>query len=317
MSDFLRSINNFLKSVSKSNAKVMALCILGATTFWFFNALNKTDYEAIVNYPVEFTYNSDSTVIVKEPTNTISLQLNGGGWELLRTTLGINKDPVLIPIQNPTEQKYILTSSVEDIISDEFSNLTILSILTDTISFDIQYFTEKKVFLDIDSTTVQFKPLFYYNDSIMFSTRYIKYSGPKSMIDSLPDTLNIVLKNESPLDGDYQEIITTPFITEYVSGSPEEINISIGVKKANQIQKMVPLKMVNFPDNIRPEKEKISVTYYFLKNRSGLDSSDIVVELNYDSIKSDSTIRPNVIDYPAIMKVLSYDSSSIQLVYDE
>ncbi|MCX2744661.1 hypothetical protein OO013_12335 [Mangrovivirga sp. M17] len=317
MNDFFRSIKSFLKTISRSNTKVMALCILGATTFWFFNALNKADYEATVNYPVELKFKNDSTVVVGELPDNISLQVNGGGWDLLRTTLGINKEPIQIPIQNPTEQKFILTSSVRDIIADEFSNLRILRIITDTLAFDIQNFKEKSVYLDLDSTEIQFKPLFYFGDSILLNTRYLKYSGPESMVDSIPDTIQLSLSYEEPLDEDYEEAIEPPYTSDLVLASPEEINVAVRVKKANQIQKMVPFQLENFPEEFSPSKEKIAVTYYFLKDRTGMDSSDIVVELNYDSLTSDSTIIPRIVEYPQMMKILSYDSSEIEIVKNE
>ena len=50
----LRGIKKLFSS-EKSKWRVVALCILGATTFWFFNALNK-QYATRINYPIEFLY---------------------------------------------------------------------------------------------------------------------------------------------------------------------------------------------------------------------------------------------------------------------
>jgi hypothetical protein len=44
-----------------SDIKVVVMCLLAATTFWFLNALNK-DYSTRITYPVRFEY--DDSVYV-------------------------------------------------------------------------------------------------------------------------------------------------------------------------------------------------------------------------------------------------------------
>ena len=36
--------------------KVVALCFLAAATFWFLNALNKDNYNTVVDYPIEIVF---------------------------------------------------------------------------------------------------------------------------------------------------------------------------------------------------------------------------------------------------------------------
>ncbi len=97
-------------SAKEGNLKIVLLCVLAATTFWFFSALNKTDYTTRLDYPIVFSYPTDSTYLLSQLPENISVQVSGGGWHLLRKTLLVNTRPVQITLDEPTRVKAIRRS---------------------------------------------------------------------------------------------------------------------------------------------------------------------------------------------------------------
>ena len=81
--------NKEFKTGINENWKVVVLAVAGAATFWLFNALNK-NYDTRLNYPVVFEFNRDSVVVVTPLAEEINIDVNGGGWNLIRNTFWIN-----------------------------------------------------------------------------------------------------------------------------------------------------------------------------------------------------------------------------------
>ncbi len=107
-----------------NNWKVVLLSIIGATTFWFFNALNK-DYDARISYPIEFQFDRDSVVIMQPLPTTLSIDVSSGGWNLLRKTFWFNVTPIQIVLENPTEIGFYTRNSLMPIVSDQLDELKI------------------------------------------------------------------------------------------------------------------------------------------------------------------------------------------------
>ncbi|MDH5597977.1 MAG: hypothetical protein OEY34_02570, partial [Cyclobacteriaceae bacterium] len=75
----LRKIFSFLKFDKSDNWKIVVLCLVTATIFWFFNALNK-NYSANIKYPIEFLYDKDLYQAIEIPPEDVLINLEGVGW---------------------------------------------------------------------------------------------------------------------------------------------------------------------------------------------------------------------------------------------
>jgi len=111
----------YIFTPSNKNLKVVLLCVIGATTFWFFNALNK-NYTTDMRYPVVFEYDSDSSVLVRKLPEFIEINVSGGGWELLRTTIWFNRNSLIIPIENPFNTSFISGQQLFILLNNDLNN---------------------------------------------------------------------------------------------------------------------------------------------------------------------------------------------------
>jgi hypothetical protein len=85
-----------ISSKKLSNLKVVVLCILAATTFWILNALNKDNYNTIVDYPIQWEFDRENFMPVKPLPESVQIQISGNGWDLLRKYFNLNEPPFSI-----------------------------------------------------------------------------------------------------------------------------------------------------------------------------------------------------------------------------
>ena len=104
--------------------QTIIFCIGGATTFWFLNALNKV-YTTYINHPVVFI-----TGDVKEEGSpvalpTLSLEVTGGGWQLLRYLLRFNVKPIELSVVQIPEHKEMQKEYLYHIATKEIKDLRV------------------------------------------------------------------------------------------------------------------------------------------------------------------------------------------------
>ena len=142
----------------EGNYKIVALCVAGATIFWFFSALNKPNYTTRIQYPIAFSYNTDSTYLLSSLPEDITLEISGGGWDLLRKTLVFNEPPLEIPLDDPTQTKFIPSQSLANRIRRNLAGVALNAIVTDTLFIDIDSMRSKEVPVVLDSARLPTGP---------------------------------------------------------------------------------------------------------------------------------------------------------------
>ena len=120
------------------NWKVVVLSLVGATTFWFFNALNKS-YDTNINYPIEFVFDKDSVVVMKPLPENIRMNVSSGGWNLLRKTYWFNLPPIEIELTNPTSVQYMDRGLLFPIVVNQMTELRVNYIVSDSLFIDIYH----------------------------------------------------------------------------------------------------------------------------------------------------------------------------------
>lgn len=227
---------------------MILLCLLAGTTFWLLNALNK-NYNTKINYPITFVMdNPDSLVVVKELPEKVQIDVSGGGWNLLRKTYWFNINPITIPLNNPTQIRYILGKSLEPIISDQLSEISLNYVATDSLFLHIDEKISKNVHVTIDSNSVNLKPSYRIVSQIQVNPVEVVFSGPSTLVNALEDTINLALP--SNIDADFSdEISITPPSSELITFSPNAVNVSFEVARFVRETTVVDVRPINFPND--------------------------------------------------------------------
>ncbi|MEQ8581778.1 MAG: hypothetical protein RIC30_17470 [Marinoscillum sp.] len=231
-----------------NNWKVVLLSIIGATTFWFFNALNK-DYDARISYPIEFQFDRDSVVIMQPLPTTLSIDVSSGGWNLLRKTFWFNVTPIQIVLENPTEIGFYTRNSLMPIVSDQLDELKINYLATDTIYINIERKRQKKVALFIDSLSIDLAENHRITSPITFVPDSVIVVGPQSFYDTLATSHQMRIESRGISSNFNREIDVKINGGRLTSSIPDQVRIQFQVDKFERRSIQIPIEKENFPED--------------------------------------------------------------------
>lgn len=309
-----------LFSAKEGNLKIVTLCVIAATTFWFFSALNKSDYTTQINYPIVFSYQTDSTYLLSSLPESVTLQINGGGWNLLRNTLLVNTQPVVITLDAPTQVKRIAGTSLTDEIEAVLGGVRLDYIITDTLRINIDSVMEKLVRVVLDSTTIDLEENYWVTSRVSVTPTVVKLHGPSSVVSQAGDTLMVSLPDQN-IDENYEATIPLSYINTMVQVIPKEANVKFNVAPFVSLNKRVPLTTLNFPEDssVYLTQRQVNVNFWVresLVDEDTLDSAQFRVVANFNNINSrDSTLTPIVSERPDFAKRISVRPNKLKVRY--
>lgn len=296
------------------------MCILGGTIFWFFNALNKQDYNTSINYPLIIKYQGqDSLMVVGELPKTLRLNVSGGGWNLLRASLGLGIDPVEVVLNTPTETPYILGSSLQASIYDQVKSLNLNSILTDTLHFHIEQKIARYLHLAVDPRQVPLAADHLMIGSITLTPDSVLVEGPRTLITSYSDSIYLQIP-ETNIIGNYRNSINLPQ-DDGATWGLDKIGVQFDVDPLVPGQSKLPVLTKNFPKGSRLRQVDSTIEVKYQVPSSYADSlrqtPPIEVYVDYRSIRNDSTLIPQVISTHPYITDLKVDTSALKVIYDK
>jgi hypothetical protein len=280
-------------STKDEKLKVVILCIIISTTFWFFSALNKSDYVTQINYPIEIVYNDSLYVAISELPDNIPLEVTGGGWDLMTRSFGFGMSPLVIRIDDPLKEGYKMTSALRQEIAPRLEPVLINYILSDSVSFDIDILAKREIDVLFDTTSLRFEPNFVRTSGVQVYPNKVEVVGPRSIIDTIQTPHVIQFGDRVVGDNVDQNVALMGLKNEFVKPNVEEVKVTFEVTEFLQLSKEVPLKKINFsktPASISPE----TVTVYYGWNSKvplEADSIDLPLVVDFKKLqKRDSTI---------------------------
>ena len=258
---FINSIFDFLR-FNKKNWKAVVLCLMAATVFWFFNALNK-NYSANINFPVSFEYNQENYMPETELPSSVRLNVSGLGWDLLRKSSGLKVPPLIIPLERPTEIRKIVGSTLPALLATQLEGFQINFVLTDTLHIDIDEKVRKKFRLTVDSIQRYLHRDFGLFGDVTITPDTVWIEGPKRIVNALPKVLTLALPKRN-INKDFKEEVEIIFKNnQSVKRDPPVIEVSFEVEKLIEINDHVALELINAPSRVRSAMEGKEINFMY------------------------------------------------------
>ncbi len=300
------------------NLKVVILSLVAATTFWFFNALNK-NYDARINYPLEFEFARDSVVIVEELPDEVLIDVSSGGWNLLRKTFWFSVLPVVITLDNPADVKFLTRSSLIPIISDQILDLELNFLLTDTLFINVEHKVQKRVALNVDSLRIPLADNHRLVSPIRITPDTITVVGPASRISALPENLKIDIPRRN-INSDFDRDVDVELPDgSLMTSQPEDVRIQFAVAEFTNVTLPVNLDQLNFPEDSSAylEDSIIYVNYWVKADElNTVKPEDFVISADYTMIiKKDSTLLPILLESPTNAYDMEYFPDTLRISY--
>ena len=267
-----------------------------------------------------FLYEADSTYLLSQLPERITLQVSGGGWNLLRKTLLVNTQPVVIALDEPTEVKAIpgiaLTDEVEAVLGD----VSLEYIVTDTLRIDIDSVSEKDVTVVLDSAAVDLENNHWITSRVAINPRGVKLHGPASVISRAGDTLMVSLADQD-IDENYEATIPLSYINAMVEVIPKEANVTFKVASFVALSKRVPLTLLNFPkdSSVYLAQKQVDISYWVreaLATNDSIKNAQFRIVANFNNINSrDSTLIPIISERPNFAKRIAIRPNKFKVRY--
>ncbi|MCH7397543.1 YbbR-like domain-containing protein [Belliella sp. DSM 107340] len=305
-----------------ANMKVVALCFLAAATFWFLNALNKDNYNTVVDYPIDIIFDTEEFMAVEQLPKKVKIEINGNGWDLLRKYFNINENPFLIEINNPSTKNYILTSEVRRSLAENISPTTLVSMVSDTIHFKIDKIVTRKIKVEIDSSSFALANNFRIDGEINIDPSTIDLKGPTSALEKLDGSLKIKL-NEDKINKNFNKIIPISIpndLEDFLQLQEESVHVKFDIVQFLEGNKRLKLNKSNFPENVSLLQEPNNIMMYYLideRKVEELKKFEFEAVLNYNNRnREDSTINVVVNPRPSILENVRLEPSIFRLRYE-
>ncbi|MFN5331205.1 MAG: YbbR-like domain-containing protein [Bacteroidota bacterium] len=311
-----------ISSRKLSNLKVVVLCCVAATTFWILNALNKDNYNTIVDYPLQWDFDQDNYVAVKPLPKSIQIQISGNGWDLLRKYFNFSAPPFPILLAKPADKNYILTADIQRALSEFIAPTYLENILEDSIIFQIDPIIKSSLTPYLDTTAYSLDKHVELDGQVRFTPDKVEIRGPSSLVEAYQGKFPISL-NEMGIKNNFSAKVTLELedkIVELVQINPSTIQVDFKVLTFLEGNKRLKIKKLNFPKNVSLSNEELIpvITYLVEESKAkGLAEMEFEAVLDYKKRnRADSTLKITLNPAPSYLKDIRIDPPQVKLRYD-
>lgn len=294
------------------------ICLTFALGAWLFFALsNSYVYQArtvvrFVNFPQNKAFHSLQS-------DTVKLQIEGTGWQLLFSKLRINPQSVDIDLKDLNKQTFINLSDQLGYINRQFSSTQkVVYVHPDTLYFDFSSREIKRVPVELVSD-IKFIKQYGISEAVKINPAFVTVTGPKEDLSKIKvwktDTLNVknVGRNISS-----KIALRRPSIAN-INIYPSYADVKIPVDEFTEKTVDVTIKVRNnrnYHDvKLLPEKARITFMTA-LGNYSKIDRDyfEVIVDLDNWTKKSYRQLPLRITKFPDFCKMVRIEPQAVDFI---
>ena len=312
-----------INTIRNGKAFVFLVCLALASFLWFLNALEK-HYTDHISVPLRYINLPKGKELTGKLPTKFDLTVDAYGYTLLRHKLSLAFSPVFLDVNeltnNSLESRYMSKYAIstnghkEEIAKQISSEIEIISIRPDSISFNVSNVIEKlvKVRPVIDIT---FAKEFILQKRPVAEPESILVRGPQEILDTLKyiNTKPVELRNLSHSIDHTIDLVLLPELKSEIN----EVKVQIAVEQYTEAKFDVPIVIINQPDSLLiktfPVKVRVSCRVG-LSQYNKLNNSSFRAIIDY-SHRSEVISKLQVILDKVPETVLSVDHSPKEVDY--
>ena len=290
---------------------------LAIGAWMFFSLSNRYVYQVrtvvrFVNFPQNKAFHSLQS-------DTVKLQVEGTGWQLLFSKLRISPQSVDIDLRDLKKQAYIsLSDQLNDINKQFASTQKVVYVMPDTLYFDFSSRAVKKIPIRLVQN-IQFKSNYGISDSVQITPYYVTVTGPLeelAMIDHW-NTDTLIMKD---VNGSISSKISLQRPSKAnINIYPGIVDIRLLVDEFTEKVIEVPVKVLNNNEfsNIKLLPDKVKITFLTaLSNYPEIDRRDfeLSVDLNNWKEKGYKQLPAKISHFPEFCKLVKIEPQNIDFI---
>ncbi|MGF1924687.1 MAG: CdaR family protein [Bacteroidia bacterium] len=309
-----------LTKVERKRFLVLIACLLCAIGAWLFMALNNN-----------YVYTAKTVLIYKDfpqnkafkalQTDTVDLQVEGTGWQLLFARLRVNPQSITVSLEGLNTRNFILFSEQLPQVNKQLeTSQKIISVKPDTLYFDFSKRTNKRVPLKL-LYDISFLPQYGLSDQIQLKPSYVNISGPQEELAKIKEWYTDTLKLTDLQQSANTRVSIKTNNTVNVSLYPTSIGVQVPVDEFTEKTVEVPLNLINNKDfyDVKLYPKKIKVTFMVALSRYAEVDEDFIVanvDLNEWKVLKHEQLTVKISRFPAYCKLVSISPRKINFIIE-
>lgn len=304
--------------IERRRISLFFLCFMIAVGAWlFFSLSNRYIYQ--VQTLVRFVNLPENRAFNPLQSDTLRLQVEGTGWQLLFSKLRINPQSVDIELKDLKKQNFVeLSSQIQKINTQVGSSQKVVYVNPDTLYFDFSSSTVKKIPV-VFKKKIQFKSQFGISDSVQINPAFITITGPLKelsevkywetetfYLNDLSQSLDMKINLKRPLKAN---------ITIY----PNYVNVRLNIDEFTEKVIEIPVSIINNKEfrNVKLLPDKVKVTILSpLSKYPKTERKDFELYVDLNNWKEDgySQLPVRIIRLPEFSKLVKIEPQTLDFI---
>ena len=304
--------------VERRRISLFFVCLLFAVGAWMFFALSNR-YVYQVQTLVRYVNFPDNKVFHSLQSDTIDLQIECTGWQLLFSKLRINPQSVNVDLEKLKKQTFITLSDQLTTINKQFESAQkVVNIRPDTLYFDFSSRSVKKIPIRLNYN-IRFENHYGISDSVQLSPSYVTVTGPGNELEKIDYWYTDTLKLKNVTSNFSSKILLQKPVKANISIYPRLVDLKLMVDEYTEKVVDVPIVLLNNNEfrNVKLLPEKVKITFLTaLSNYSKIAREDFEVSADLNNWKLKGYIQlPLVISkFPKFCKLVKIEPQNIDFI---
>lgn len=304
--------------VERRRISLFFVCLLFAVGAWMFFALSNR-YVYQVQTLVRYVNFPDNKAFHSLQSDTIDLQIEGTGWQLLFSKLRINPQSVNVDLEKLKKQIFINLSDQLTTINKQFESAQkVVNIRPDTLYFDFSSRSVKKIPIRLNYN-IRFENHYGISDSVQLSPSYVTVTGPGNELEKIDYWYTDTLKLKNVTSNFSSKILLQKPVKANISIYPRLVDLKLMVDEYTEKVVDVPIVLLNNNEfrNVKLLPEKVKITFLTaLSNYSKIAREDFEVSADLNNWKLKGYIQlPLVISkFPKFCKLVKIEPQNIDFI---
>ena len=304
--------------VERRRISLFFVCLLFAVGAWMFFALSNR-YVYQVQTLVHYVNFPDNKAFHSLQSDTIDLQIEGTGWQLLFSKLRINPQSVNIDLEKLEKQTYINLSDQLSYINKQFESAQkVVNIHPDILYFDFSSRAVKKIPIRLNYD-IRFENHYGISDTIQIYPSYVTGTGPVNELKKLDYWYTDTLKLKNITSNYNGKISLQRPIKANISIYPKLVDLKLMVDEYTEKVVDVPIVLLNNNEfkNVKLLPDKVEITFLTtLSNYSKIDRRNFEASVDLNNWKSKGYKQlPVVISkFPEFCELVKIEPQNIDFI---
>ncbi|WP_316830076.1 CdaR family protein [Pedobacter aquatilis] len=313
----------FIKLTKIERRRVFSLlaCLLLAIAAWFFMALNN-----------KYVYTAKTVLIYKNfPQNrafhplqsdTVDLQVEGTGWQLLFARLRINPQSISVSLNKLNTRDFVVFSDQLYNVNKQLeTSQKVISIKPDTLYFDFTKRTVKRVPVKLVQQ-LDFVKQYGIASEIKLNPKQITVTGPIEELNKIHEWSTDTLKLNQVQNSTTVRINMQHSTHKNVNIFPPSVEVKLPVDEFTEKTLEVPLKLTNNRNfnSIKLYPRKVKVTFMVaLSYFDQVDETFITATVDVDewSVLHHNKFTVKLTEFPDYCKLVKIVPSKVDFVVEK